>query len=325
MIQAELISIIVPIYNAEAYLDRCVRSIVEQTHRNLEIILVDDGSPDHCPTMCDAWAAKDSRIKVIHKKNGGGGEARNVALDIAKGQYIGLIDSDDYIEPHMYAHLLSLMDEDVDIAECGILETESDHTALDDGSCFESKIYSVQEAMKLHIADSLFRQTPPNKLYRRSTIEGIRFPVGNRIDDEFWTYRVIANARKLVRTSCNMYAYRQQPGSVMHLSFSMPRLQAVDAKCQRLEFLQERLPELVSLARINLWYTCLYMGQMSLMHMDKNKQQQAFEKLYATQKQYRLIGDDIRSLPLKQRLWALLSDVSFIAACKLRNCLKIGV
>ena len=111
----------------------------------------------------------------------------------------------------------------------------------------------------------------------------------------------------------------------MHLSFSMPRLQAVDAKCRRLEFLQERLPELVSLARINLWYTCLYMGQMSLMHMDKNKQQQAFEKLYATQKQYRLIGDDIRSLPLKQRLWALLSDVSFIAACKLRNCLKMGV
>lgn len=323
--EAPLISVIVPVYKVEAYLDRCVQSIVDQTYQNLEIILVDDGSPDNCPALCDAWAAKDSRIKVIHKKNGGGGEARNVALDIAKGQYIGLIDSDDYIEPHMYAHLLSLMDEDVDIAECGILEIESDHAALDDGSSFESKIYSVQEAMKLHVADSLFRQTPPNKLYRRSTIGKIRFPVGNRIDDEFWTYRVIANARKLAHTSCKMYAYRQQPGSVMHLAFSLPRLQAMDAKCQRLELLQERFPELLSLARTNLWYTCLYMGQMSLLHMDKDERKQAFDKLYAARKNYPLTRNDKRSLPLKQRVWAILSDLSFITACKLRNRLKVGI
>ena len=195
------ISIIVPVYQTEAYLDRCVRSIVEQTYRNLEIILVDDGSPDNCPALCDAWAEKDPRIKVIHKKNGGGGEARNVALDIAEGQYIGFVDSDDYIAPRMYEHLLSQMAEDTDIAECRMVETDGDDAALDDGSPFESRTYSVQEAMRLHVADSLFRQTPPNKLYRRSTIGEIRFPVGTRIDDEFWTYQVIANARKLVHTS----------------------------------------------------------------------------------------------------------------------------
>ena len=108
-----LISVIVPVYKTEAYLDRCVQSIADQTYKNLEIILIDDGSPDSCPAICDAWAAKDSRIKVIHQENAGGGAARNVALDIAKGQYIGLIDSDDYIEPHMDAHLLSLVDEEV--------------------------------------------------------------------------------------------------------------------------------------------------------------------------------------------------------------------
>ena len=325
MEQSELISVIVPVYKAEAYLDRCVQSIVNQTFRNLEIILVDDGSPDNCPAMCDTWAAKDARIQVIHKENGGGGEARNVALDIASGQYIGLVDSDDYIEPHMYEHLFNLMGPDVDIAECGILETNGDHAVLDDCSSFESRVYSVQEAMKLHIADSLFRQTPPNKLYRRSTIGKIRFPVGNRIDDEFWTYRVIANARKLVHTSCKMYAYRQQPGSVMHLSFSLPRLQAVDAKCQRLILLQEKFPELVPRARINLWYTCLYMGQMSLVHMDNEERKQAFEKLYAARKNYPLTNDEKRSLPLKQRVWAILSDLSFVTACKLRNCLKVGI
>lgn len=321
----ELISVIVPVYKVEKYLDRCVQSIVDQTYRNLEIILVDDGSPDNCGAMCDAWAERDSRIRVIHKPNGGGGEARNVALGIAQGEYVSLIDSDDYIEPHMYEHLLSLMKSDVDIAECGILETELDDVALDDGSRFESKAYNVHNAMSLHIADSIFRQTPPNKLYRRSTIGDIRFPVGNRIDDEFWTYRVIANARNLARSSCNMYAYRQQPGSVMHRSFDLTRLQAVDAKCQRLELLRERFPELVPQARINLWYTCLYMGQMSLLHMCKEDQKKAFKNLDVALKQHPLTKDDTGSLPLKQKVWAILSDISFTAACRLRNSLKIGV
>lgn len=320
-----LISVIVPVYNVEAYLDRCVQSIVDQTYKNLEIILVDDGSPDNCPAMCDAWAEKDSRIKVIHQENAGGGAARNVALDVAHGELISFVDSDDYIEPHMYAHLLSLMESDVDIAECGILNTENDYAALDNGSSCESKIYSVQEAMQLHISDSLFRQTPPNKLYRRITIGEIHFPVGKRIDDEFWTYRVIANARKLVHTSCKMYAYRQQPDSVMHLAFSLPRLQAVDAKCQRLDLLRERFPDLVSQAKINLWFTCLYMGQMSLLHMEKAQQAEAFEKLYAAMKLYPLTSEDKSSLPLKQRVWLILSELSFPAACKLRNRLKICI
>ena len=325
MISDGLISVIVPVYKTEKYLDRCVQSIVDQTYRNLEIILVDDGSPDNCGAMCDAWAEKDSRIRVIHQVNAGGGAARNAALDIADGEFIGMVDSEDYIDPHMYGHLLSLMTDDVDIAECGILETELDDVRLDDGSSFESKTYTAEQAMKLHIEDSLFRQTPPNKLYRRSALGQIRFPVGNRIDDEFFTYRVIANARKLVHTSCNMYAYRQQPGSVMHLTFSMPRLQAVDAKCQRLELLNDRFPALVTHARINLWYTCLYMGQMSLLHMNGTDQQAAFDRLAVAHTQYPLTNEDKRMLHLKQKVWAVLSDISFITACRLRNCLKVGI
>lgn len=325
MIRDELISVIVPVYRVEKYLDRCVQSIVDQTYSNLEILLVDDGSPDNSGAMCDAWAAKDSRIRVIHQPNAGGGAARNAALDVARGEYVGMIDSDDYIELHMYEHLLGLMTEDVDIAECGLLETELDDANLDDGSSFESRVYTAEQAMKLHIADTLFRQTPPNKLYRRTAIGDIRFPVGNRIDDEFFTYRVIANARKLTRTSCNMYAYRQQPGSVMHLSFSLPRLQAVEAKCRRLELLKERFPGLVSQARINLWYTCLYMGQMSLLHMNREAQRTAFRQLAAVRKQHPLTIEDKQALPLKQKAWAALCDISFTTACKLRNSLKVGI
>ena len=325
MDQTELISVIVPVFRVEKYLDRCVQSIVDQTYRNLEIILVDDGSPDNSPALCDAWVEKDKRIHVIHQKNAGSGAARNVALDVANGEYIGLIDSDDYIESHMYECLLSVMKDGVDIAECGIMETEHDDASLDNGVNAECKIYSVQDAMRLHIADTRFRQTPPNKLYRRTTIGDIRFPVGNRIDDEFWTYRVIARARTLACISCDMYAYRQQPGSLMHLSFSMPRLQAVDAKCQRIELLNKKFPQLVSPARINLWYTCLYMGQMSLLHMHTEDQKRSFKKLKVVQKQHQLTRGDKKGMPLKQKIWVVLSNISFKTACRLRNCLKMGI
>lgn len=97
-----LVSVIVPVYKVGKYLDKCVESIVEQTYKNLEIILVDDGSPDNCPAMCDKWAERDSRIKVIHKQNGGVSSARNVGIDAAQGEFIGFVDSDDWLEPDMY-------------------------------------------------------------------------------------------------------------------------------------------------------------------------------------------------------------------------------
>lgn len=107
-----MISVIVPVYKVEPYLDRCVRSIVEQTYTDLEIILVDDGSPDNCPAICDAWAERDSRVKVIHKQNGGLSDARNAGMDIATGEYIGFVDSDDWIAPEMYQILYNMLQRD---------------------------------------------------------------------------------------------------------------------------------------------------------------------------------------------------------------------
>ena len=104
--ESPLISIIVPVYKVEQYLDYCVDSIVKQTYEKLEIILIDDGSPDNSPEICDRWSERDPRIKVIHKKNGGASEARNIGLDIAAGEYIGFVDSDDYIDKDMYRRMI---------------------------------------------------------------------------------------------------------------------------------------------------------------------------------------------------------------------------
>lgn len=285
-----LLSVIVPVYGVEKYLNQCIQSIVDQTYRNLEIILVDDGSPDRCGKICDEWAQKDSRIRVIHQKNAGAGAARNTALDVARGELIGIIDSDDYISPNMYQHLYGLLGEDVDLAECRIGITCEDQYPFSVGKEGETKLVSAQEAMALHIQDEIFRQTPPNKLYRRQAIGDIRFPVGNLIDDEFFTYRVIGNCRRLAHSTACMYAYRQQEGSAMHKAFSIKRLELLKAKQERLCYIREKMPELESLAKINLIEACLYCMQNSLRYLAAEELQQAESLIYRIMESARITG-----------------------------------
>ena len=317
-----LISVIVPVYKVESYLDRCISSITSQTYSNLEIILVEDGSPDRSGEICDKWAEKDSRIRVIHQDNAGGGAARNAALDIVRGEWIGMIDSDDYIAPHMYEHLYSLTNPDVDIAECCIREVSGDDCLFDDGQSYKTAEYDVSDALRLHILNKMFLQTPPNKLYRRNTVEDVRFPSGTGIDDEYWTYRAIGNARKLIHSSCTMYAYRQQPSSVMHTLSVAQRLRAVDAKAKRHAYIKERFPELTGESLKILWFTCLYQGQIALrrdMPEETNKTM-AYLKDVLSAHPIRTAGCSI-----KERVWLTFAAISFGTTCRIRNRMKIGL
>ncbi len=320
MKELPLISVILPVYRVEKYLDRCLRSVTEQTYRNLEIILVDDGSPDNSGAVCDAWAAKDSRIKVIHKENAGAGAARNTGLDVASGEIISMIDSDDYLEIHMFEHLLSLMTDDVDIAECDICWTELDDLEMDDGTGAKITVCGRDDAMRLHIRDEIFCQTPPNKLYRRKTIGDIRFPEGNLIDDEFFTYRVIGNANKLARTSACMYAYRQQPGSAMHKPFSVKRLQGLEAKQQRLEYLEQRIPSLVYEAKFDLFFTAMFSMQSSLRHLKGQELEYARTYIHRLLKEITPLEQNPEA-SAKKNLLLKLAQRNFDGVCKVLNFL----
>ena len=320
MMATPLISVIVPVYNAENYLDQCVRSIVDQTYRNLEIILVDDGSPDRCGEICDAWAAKDDRIKVIHQKNAGGGYARNAGFDIATGDFIGLVDSDDYLSPVMYERLMRFASDDIDIVECEMVKTDGDHALFSVLEEAQSDVYTVSEAMELHICDRLFRQTPPNKLYRRSVVGSIRFPSGTGIDDEYWTYRVIGNSRELVHIPDVLYAYRQHPGSVMH-SLTIPkRLRAIEAKIQRHEYICAHYPNHVSLCRKDLCMSCIYQGQFIQRTFSRDEAAESMAYLTKVVRRY-----PVRQCTFKERIWLTLAKVSFAGTCRLRNLLGIGL
>ena len=279
MTDLPLISVVVPVYRVEKYLDHCIQSIAEQTYSNLEILLVDDGSPDGSGAICDRWAARDSRIRVFHKQNAGAGAARNTALDAARGEIITFVDSDDYLHPNMFSHLCGLMKDGVEIAECEIGITERDDLAMDDGTGAEILVCETEEALRLHIQDEVFRQTPPNKLYRRKCVGDIRFPEGNLIDDEFFTYKVLGNARKLAHSCACMYAYRQQSGSAMHKPYSLRRLQGLDAKLQRLSYFEQRFPGLVREAKADLLMTCLGAMQGCLRSLDEEELEIARRKL----------------------------------------------
>ena len=279
MTDLPLISVVVPVYRVEKYLDHCIQSIAEQTYSNLEILLVDDGSPDGSGAICDRWAARDSRIRVFHKQNAGAGAARNTALDAARGEIITFVDSDDYLHPNMFSHLCGLMKDGVEIAECEIGITERDDLAMDDGTGAEILVCETEEALRLHIQDEVFRQTPPNKLYRRECVGDIRFPEGNLIDDEFFTYKVLGNARKLAHSCACMYAYRQQSGSAMHKPYSLRRLQGLDAKLQRLTYFEQRFPALVWEAKADLLMTCLGAMQGCLRSLKGEEMEAARKKI----------------------------------------------
>ncbi len=316
----ELISVIVPVYKVEAYLDKCVSSIANQTYTNLEIILVDDGSPDNCPAMCDAWAKKDSRIRVIHQQNQGGGAARNAGLDLASGSLIAFVDSDDYIVPDMYAHLYELLEQGADIAECDYVEVVGDDAVFACGH--ETRSYTVQEAMAEHVRDRVFRQLIWNKLYRRQVVDGVRFPTNKKIDDEFFTYRALGNANTLIHSAKVCYAYRQQPESVMHSMPMSKRIQAVEAKTQRHTYIKTHFPELTDLSARDLWFTCIYQGQLAMRELDGKAAAQALTFLQSVLKSNPVVTD---GCTWKERIWLHMARLDLRTTCRLRTWLHIGL
>lgn len=211
-----LVSIIVPIYKVEPYLLRCLDSIVNQTYTNLEIILVDDGSPDGSPHICDEYAGEDSRIVVIHKKNGGQSEARNQGLDICKGDYISFVDSDDWVEPTYIEELLKLITkEDADIAICELKRTKL-FEEKNKPQKIDYQYYTSAEAIRrLFVQKEVSFIGPVCKIYKRRLFNKVRFPVGKFHEDEFVTHVLFSHAKKIVYTSAILYYYYQRADSTM--------------------------------------------------------------------------------------------------------------
>lgn len=319
-----LISVIVPIYKVEKYLKKCIDSIINQTYKNLEIILVDDGSPDNCPKICDEYACLDDRIKVVHLENGGAGKARNIGFDLSTGDFISFIDSDDVISNDFYEYLHGLFEDDVDITECEYFSFDNEEISFCSTGKVKVEEYDMTEAMEAHIKERAFKQVVWNKLYRRRIISNIAFPHGKKIDDEYWTYKVIANSKKLIHSSKVMYAYRQQSLSVMKSLQSKDRIETIEPKALRAEFIRERIPSLYYPCVAVLWQSCLYQCQL-VIREDKNDYRELFDYSKTVCKRYPIKLRKLQYLSITNKMWLFLAKVSLKKTCKLRNLLKIGM
>lgn len=232
-----MISIIVPVYRVEEYIKECIDSILAQTYTDLEIILVDDGSPDNCGNICEDYSKKDERIKVIHKSNGGLSDARNAGIKAAKGEYIGFVDSDDWIEPNMYETLYKACStNNADIAICGFYRDYTDKSI----ACvkFNNEIITGDDAVKKLIDGSQIQDHAWAKLYKTELWDNIDYPVGKNYEDVRTTYKTFIRAKRVCTVNKALYHYRQRAGSISKAGLDSNKLEWLDAVYEQAGFLR---------------------------------------------------------------------------------------
>lgn len=259
----ELISVIVPIYKVEKYLETCVLSILNQTYPEIEIILVDDGSPDNCPKICDELAKKSKKIKVIHKKNGGLSEARNCGIKNANGKYYFFLDSDDYIESSTIQKLYTaILENDADVAVAG-------YTCFDDET--NEYLYTKVSSRKVLLngvekyyymfsgEESMLLTVPWNKLYKKTIFDEEIFPVGKYHEDEYAAHKICEKSNIICILPEALYLYRKRKGSIMANEPLDRKIDAIDALHSRAEFFVKS--ELYELFGINMIVLINYIGR----------------------------------------------------------------
>ena len=294
----DLISVIIPIYKVEKYLDRCIESVTSQTYKNLEIILVDDGSPDSCPQMCDVWAEKDSRIKVIHKENGGLSDARNAGIKASRGKYIAFIDSDDFVSPifleTLYNDLISTGSDIsvVDFLKFSDYEQITEDNASSELVTFEglekfNQLYSAEIGVDIVVAW--------NKLYKTSIFEDsdILYPVGKINEDEFVIHKILSKCNKICFRNIKLYYYLQRTGSIMHQCYSEKNTHYIDALNSRTEYIMSLDLTLFYTALDNLFYHLI--ADYFLKHEIKDLFKAKYDAIFRKYKKY------IKHLPRKTK------------------------
>lgn len=317
-----LISVIVPIYKVEKYLKKCVDSIINQTYKNLEIILVDDGSPDNCPKICDEYARQDRRIKVIHKENGGLSDARNAGMKVATGEYISFIDSDDRIKPEMIEAMYNRMIEDnSDLVSSGVIWIDEEDTEIRTATVSENCVLNTEQAMKELLNDGKLKQIACSKLYKTDLIKDIQFDKDKYHEDVFWSYKVIGEAKRVSIDKNSYYFYFQRSESIMGEAYSPKRLDALDAMKLRCEYMKEKFPNLYNNALTVYIGSCMYHLQLALIAgTDKEVIRNIKNRIG-----YKKNGNVFENLAGKQKLWMHMFVLMPTATCRLRNLLKIGM
>ncbi len=302
MNQKPLISVVVPVYNVEKYLNKCLDSIIGQTYRNLEIILVDDGSTDDSGVICDIYREKDSRVRVVHQKNQGLSGARNTGINMANGELLGFVDSDDYIVENMYERLLEVLlknDAQISICDCECIMEAGEEISHQEYPKLETEVLNKEQAFQRLDGFSYpywKYVTAWNKLYRKHLFEELRYPVGKKNEDEFIAHILISKAERLAVISEPLYMYNQRADSIMGGSQKKKHIDAVYALKERCNFFLERNYKQLYKATLRMAYLIF----KEILCEQKNKEEQ-FKEIYTWLFRSLLKTFDLRAI----KLWIL--------------------
>ena len=303
----EKISVIIPIYKVEAFLEKCVNSVINQTYKNLEIILVDDGSPDNCGKMCDEFAEKDTRIVVIHKENGGLSDARNVGIDIASGEYITFIDSDDYVEEDYVDFLYNLMKKqnDIDISICCCNVVYSGGRIIDN-TTNEFFIMSPRAALKNMLYDRGVGVSAWAKLYSRKIFNTVRFPVGRLFEDSAVVQKTIMQCKKISVGLVSKYNYIIRDNSITNRNFTRAKTDLIKSTEEMCADILKEYPDLKAACGRRVMYA--YLSTLTQLAMSDVAFPDVQKELmtYITSHRKEILRD--RNIPKRDRL-ALVSTV----------------
>lgn len=308
-----LISVIVPVYNVELYLHRCVDSILAQTYTNLEIILVDDGSPDKCGEICDEYAGKNAKVKAIHKINGGLSDARNVALTICKGEYITFIDSDDYVGCDYVKYLYELLVKNSsDISVCNMAKVYNKGKLRLSENDFEL-VFSKVEALETMLYQRYLDTSACGKLYKRNLFKTIRYPVGMLYEDFATTYHLLHLCERISYGNRMEYYYFQRPCSIMNKPFNVQKMQLIDIADEVLLFVGHEYPQIERAAICRL----ISSNFQIYLQMPRNKQlfQEEKQRIVRNIRKYRKTVLMAKKARLKNRLscWASFLGMGFVS------------
>lgn len=275
----ELISIIVPVYNVEQYLIKCVDSIINQTYTNIEIILVDDGSTDSSGFLCDSLSKKDPRILVYHKENGGLSSARNFGIEKVRGAYLGFIDSDDYIDPDMYETLYNLIKKDnSDVSMCGLYNIYANRR---DEQVNEVKTYLLnpEEAIKMVLDSKITSVTAVNKLYKKQIFNDLRYDFGKTSEDAFIIVRLLDKCKLISVTNERKYYYYHRYNSITKKPFSEKSLDVIDAYRLNYTIVRDKYPKIIDSAKRRVVWSYFYVFDLLCVSKDREKYDKLAKKL----------------------------------------------
>ncbi|MBR1849200.1 MAG: glycosyltransferase family 2 protein [Lachnospiraceae bacterium] len=271
-------TIVIPVYNTEKYLEECVESVIKQSFQELEIILVDDGSTDSSPLLCDALAKQDERIRVVHKKNGGLSSARNAGIQAAKGQYIGFIDSDDYIHPDMYQKMYdAIRGYHSKIICCGRYDVYSDYTQM--GLVPENEeVISYVEGIRSILTWKGMDGSACDKVFESTLFENLSFPEGELNEDVAVMYRLMEKAENIALVPTPFYYYRHRGGSITQSGFGKSMMDSLKHAREILQYMEEHIPELIPEA--SYYKTKILMGVIFCLTNDEAAKRKEYGSLY---------------------------------------------